>query len=147
MLIHYYGPYWLVTSGGTGTGKTGFRNGFKASQTRFFFIFLTNFFDIFEDFSKWSAPKVRPNFEKLSNMTKIWQKIEETPCLTRLNFIFRLILCTRKLDFGYVLVPPLIGTTFEYEYTVHYFTTDWKKICPNALWTFLVPKAAIYVID
>ena len=78
---------------------------------------------------------------------QIWQKIEETPCLTCLNLIFRLILRTRKLDFGYVLVPPLIGTTFEYEYTVHYFTTDWKKICPNALWTFLVPKAAIYVID
>ena len=49
---------------------------------------------------------------------------------TCLKTHFQLILGTRKIGFR-VPVPPLIGTTFEYEYTVHYFTTDWKKICPN----------------
>ena len=68
------------------------RNGFKASRTRLFFIFCQAFV-IFDDFSKWSALKVMRNFEKSS---KIWQKKKKVSCSTYLKPIFRLIPGTRS---------------------------------------------------
>ena len=38
---------------------------------------FSSFFAIFHDFSKWRAPKALCNFEKSSNMTKIWQKMKK----------------------------------------------------------------------
>ena len=39
-----------------------------------FLYFFCQMFAIFDDFSKWSPPKVLWRFEKSSNMAKLWQK-------------------------------------------------------------------------
>ena len=54
---------------------------------------FSSFFDIFDDFSKWSMPKT--HFGTLKNH-QIWQKFgkkieEERPCGTFLQLIFRLL--------------------------------------------------------
>ncbi len=46
--------------------------------------FFAKFFAIFDDFKKWSMPKVLRDFEKLSNMAKH----EEKSCSTCLQSIF-----------------------------------------------------------
>ena len=56
------------------------KNGFKASWTRvFFFIFPLHFFAIFNDFSKWSTPKVQCR-ETLKNH-QLWH-YHYSPCRT-----------------------------------------------------------------
>ena len=49
------------------------KNGFKASWTKPFLIFA-----IFDYFSKWSILNVLQNFEKSSNIAKIWQLVKKS---------------------------------------------------------------------
>ena len=61
------------------------RNGFKASGRRIFFIF-PQIFVICDEFSKLSARKILRNFEKSSNMAKIWGvKMKKSLVLLALN--------------------------------------------------------------
>ena len=72
---------WLLAdSGRMGTQKPGFgyqmyhgEMGLRQVEQRHFFIFC-QLFVIFDDFSKWSTLK---NFEKSTNMAKIWQKMKK----------------------------------------------------------------------
>ena len=70
------GGEWLHTrnSGRCPQQPVSWRNGLRAYWARLFFIFCQTYaMPIFDDFSKWSIPKVLRNFEKSSNMANIWQ--------------------------------------------------------------------------
>ena len=56
------------------------KNGFKASRTQGFSSFFSQILVIFDDFSKWSAPKAMKNIVKSSNISKKLAKNEEKPC-------------------------------------------------------------------
>ena len=58
-------------------------------------------FDIFDDFSKWSALKALQNFEKSSNMAKIWQQMKKSLVQPALNKFFQGTSKPQNLGFGY----------------------------------------------
>ena len=82
-IVHIY----VSSSDGSGTQNPGF----KASWSRYFFIFC-HFLGIYDFF-----PNLLKKFEKSSNMPKIWQKIKETLCLTCFKPNFQLIKGTRSI--------------------------------------------------
>ena len=47
----------------------------KSNKT---FLHFYQIFDIFDEFSKWSALKALPNYEKSSDMAKIWQQMKKS---------------------------------------------------------------------
>ena len=81
---------------------SGFRNALRQVE-RGFSSFFCLIFGIFDDFSKYSAPKALRNFKKSSNMPKKLAKNEETPYSTCRKPIFLLITDSQKSNFGYLI--------------------------------------------
>ena len=52
--------------------------GFLRQVEQGFSVLFAECFGKSDDFSQWSIPKALQNFEKLSNMPKIWQKMKKS---------------------------------------------------------------------